>query len=730
MKKKSPKISSRLSISKKISIKHRKLSKDIRKYDHHYYNKDQPTISDYKYDQLFNELIKLEKQYPEIITKDSPSQRVPGKALSHFQKGMHKKSMLSLQNTYNEGEIISFYHKVLDTLQSDSTEFLLEPKLDGVAVNLIYEKGLLVNALTRGDGQTGENVYENIKTIKSIPLHLSIKPEILEVRGEVVLLKKDFTKINKKQTEQDLNLFANPRNMAAGSLRQLDPAVTARRPLKFFAHSPGLFKGIKLKKQSDFLKKIKTAGLPVLPVIPFNSLSFNNKKIFPVCVICKNKNEILEYFHFIEKMKDNFTFETDGIVIKVNNFIEQEKIGYISRYPRWARAAKFKPERGETYIEDISIQIGRTGVLTPVAHLKPVKIKGVTITHATLHNQSEISKKDIRIGDAVIVGRAGDVIPEIIQVNFSKRKKSSSPFKMPKKCPTCSKKVTIIKDIVFCTYYLCPAVLLQSLIHFASKKAMNIESLGTQIMTQLYKTGTVKTFSDIYKLNQEKLLHLDGMGEKSSKRILSSIEKSKKTSLATFLFAMGIRHIGEQTAHNLSQFFTKKAAEFLINSSPTHSPSLNKKIFLTKGKNNKQVIAILNLIASSTEEELKEVPDIGEVVARSITESFSLDSFIKEINLLISLGVNIILPKTKTRKQNLLGKKIVITGSLPQSRQEAEKWILSLGGQVQKSVNKKTDFLIKGDKKAGSPLSQKEKQANKLNISILSWENFLKQIKD
>ena len=718
MKKKSQEAKSYLHKKANISIQYQRLKEAIHTHDHYYYNTDQPAISDYEYDQLFNQLLELEKQYPELITKDSPSQRVPGKALSHFQKGVHKKPMLSLQNTYNEDEIISFYHKIRDTLQSDSVEFLLEPKLDGIAVNLIYEKGLLVNALTRGDGHTGEDVYENIKTIKSIPLRLSTKPEILEVRGEVVLLKKDFIKINKKQREQDLNPFANPRNIAAGSLRQLDPTVTAQRPLKFFAHSPGLFKGIKSQKQSDFLKKIKTAGLPVLSVKPFHSLSFKNKKIFPYCVLCKNKDEILEYFHFMEKRKDDFPFETDGIVIKVNDFSKQEKTGYISRSPRWARAAKFKPERGETYVEDISIQVGRTGVLTPVAHLKPVKIKGVTITHATLHNQKEIFRKDIRIGDAVIVGRAGDVIPEIIQVNHSKRKKSSSPFKMPEKCPACSKKVKTIGDIVFCTYHLCPAVLLQSLIHFASKKAMNMESLGPQIMTRLYKTGTVKTFSDIYKLNQEKLLQLEGMGEKSSKRILSSIEKSKSTPLAAFLFALGIRHIGEQTAYNLSRFFTKKASNI-----PTSSSS--KKVITSK--DNKQASAILNLIATSTEEELKEIPDIGEVVARSVKESFSSDAFIQELNLLLSLGINIILPETEDIKQSLSGKKIVITGSLPQSRQEVEKLILSLGGQVQKSVNKKTNFLIKGENKGDSPPSQKEQQAKKLNIPILNWEAFKKE---
>ena len=733
---------------KNIKTRLKNLRKAIRKYDHYYYNLDQPEVSDYEYDQLFNELMHLEKQYPTLITPDSPSQRVPGKTLSHFEKDSHKTAMLSLQNTYNKEEIISFYEKTLKSLPSKTVDFLLEPKLDGVAISLLYENGYLTQALTRGDGSIGENVLENIKTIRSLPLHFSPAPDILEIRGEVILLKKDFKKINEQQAEQGLNHFANPRNMAAGSLRQLDPSITARRPLKFFAHSLGFSKGINLNNQDFFLKTTKKKGFPVLPITDFKSFQVQNKlKAFAACTLCKNKDEILEYFYTIEKIRHKLPYEIDGIVIKVNSFSDQEKMGTISRSPRWARAAKFEPERGETYIQNISIQVGRTGVLTPVAHLEPVQVGGVTITHATLHNQSEISKKDIRVGDLVIVGRAGDVIPEIIQVQLSKRKKHSLIFKMPTKCPSCSSKVQIIKDIVFCINPLCPAVVLQSLIHFTSKKAINIESLGKKIMERLYKAGLVKTFSDIYKLKQKQLLKLEGMGEKSSKRILSNIERSKKTKLSTFIFALGIRHIGEQTSHNISQFFIEKASNHTDKynlrknrdlaqlSFPDDISTLKKNLGVPKVKkrgNNMTIPPInkkdaLHFITQATEEELQEITDIGEVAARSIRESFSRKPFKKEIDLLLKLGVQIQTSKITNTQQVFSGKKIVITGSLPQNRTEVEKLIYSLGGKVQNAVNKKTDFLLQGSKKESA--SQKEKQAQKLNIPVLNWEAFQKKIK-
>ena len=745
----------RRSKKKKIpTAEYKKLIKVIRKHDHRYYNLDQPEISDYEYDQLFNKLVKLEEQYPLLITPDSPSRRVPGKALSRFKKGSHKKPMLSLQNTYNEEEITSFFEKTLKTL-TQPIDFLLEPKLDGVAVNLLYEKGRLIQALTRGDGNTGENILENIKTIRSIPLFLPVTLPLLEIRGEVMILKKDFEKINQQQTEQGLSHFANPRNMAAGSLRQLDPSVTASRPLKFFAHSPGIFTGTKLKNQSEFLHTIKKAGLPSLPVVSFKSFRTRNKnKEFAACTLCKNKDEILEYFRIIEKIRYKLPYETDGIVIKVNNFSQQNKMGSVSRSPRWARAAKFEPERGETYVQDISIQVGRTGVLTPVAHLKPVKVGGVTITHTTLHNQSEISKKDVRVGDAVIVGRAGDVIPEIIQVNPSKRKKNSRVFKMPEKCPSCSSKVKTIGDMVFCINPLCPSIVLQSLIHFTSKKAMNIESLGKKIMERFYKEGLVKKFSDIYRLKKEDLLRLEGMGEKSSQRILDNIEISKKTKLSTFIFALGIRHIGEQTAYNISRFFINKTSNKNnrynirknINTAqlsllPDMNQSISKRASKThKKKQEKQETAVsltpknifnnsyLNHLAQATEEELREIPDIGEVAARSIRERFSNKDFKKEIRDLFKLDVQIEKSKETNIQQVFSGKKIAITGSLPQNRSEVETLIISLGGKIQNTVNKNTDFLLQGDK-TGVP-SQKEKQARKLNIPFLSWKSFQKKIKN
>ena len=745
----------RRSKKKKIpTAEYKKLIKVIRKHDHRYYNLDQPEISDYEYDQLFNKLVKLEEQYPLLITPDSPSRRVPGKALSRFKKGSHKKPMLSLQNTYNEEEITSFFEKTLKTL-TQPIDFLLEPKLDGVAVNLLYEKGRLIQALTRGDGNTGENILENIKTIRSIPLSLPVTPPFLEIRGEVMILKKDFEKINQQQTEQGLSHFANPRNMAAGSLRQLDPSVTASRPLKFFAHSPGIFTGIKLKNQSEFLHTIKKAGLPSLPVVSFKSFRTRNKnKEFAACTLCKNKVQILEYFRIIEKIRYKLPYETDGIVIKVNHFSQQDKMGFVSRSPRWARAAKFEPERGETYVQDISIQVGRTGVLTPVAHLKPVKVGGVTITHTTLHNQSEISKKDVRVGDAVIVGRAGDVIPEIIQVNLSKRKKNSRVFKMPEKCPSCSSKVKTIGDMVFCINPLCPSIVLQSLIHFTSKKAMNIESLGKKIMERFYKEGLVKKFSDIYRLKKEDLLRLEGMGEKSSQRILDNIEISKKTKLSTFIFALGIRHIGEQTAYNISRFFINKTSNKNnrynirknINTAqlsllPDMNQSISKRASKThKKKQEKQETAVsltpknifnnsyLNHLAQATEEELREIPDIGEVAAGSFRERFSNKDFRKEIRDLFKLGVQIEKSKETNIQQVFSGKKIAITGSLPQNRSEVETLIISLGGKIQNTVNKNTDFLLQGDK-TGVP-SQKEKQARKLNIPFLSWKSFQKKIKN
>ncbi len=730
-------------IRKTLAQRLKKLRTLIQKHDHFYYNLDQPEITDREYDRLFAELIKIETKHPALITPDSPSQRVPGKALSHFKKSSHKKPMLSLQNTYNKEEIISFYEKTLKNLQSKTVDFLLEPKLDGVAINLLYEKGFLTKALTRGDGLIGENVWENIKTIRSIPLKIPTKEDILEVRGEVILLKEDFKKINENRATKGLSFFANPRNMAAGSLRQLDPAVTAQRPLKFFAHSVGFFKA-PLKSQSEFLTKIKSFGFPAFPVMNLNNFrkKAQKNKVFTACVLSQNKEEVLEYFYLMEKTKPLLPFEIDGIVIKINSFSEQEKIGAISRSPRWARAGKFSAERTETKIKEIVIQVGRTGVLTPVAHLEPQQVGGVTITHATLHNPAEIKKKDIREGDFVIIGRAGDVIPEVIKVNFSKRKKSLEAFKIPKACPSCASPVDISLDIVFCENPFCPAQALRSLIHFASKKAMNIESLGEKLMEKLYKEKLVQKFSDIYRLTKEKLLTLQGMGEKSTERVLLSIEKSKHSTLPALIFALGLRHIGEQTAHSLSQFFSNPPPEKnpcplkqnleknrTTKADPLSAEPDQESLFLTSLKNSQNPgKKALGLLLRAKEEELKKIPDIGEVSAQSLRESFSRKTLIKEIKSLLSLGVEIVSPKKENSTKNLVfeGKTFVITGSLPLAREEVKKLIQSLGGKVQTSVSQKTDFLLMG-KEEGKPLSRKHQIADKLNIPILNWQDFQKK---
>ena len=686
----------------------KKLKTTIQRHDHCYHTLNTPEISDYDYDILFNELVQLEKNYPKFITPDSPTQRVGGPTLSSFKKQEHNSPMLSLQNTYNEHEILEFYEKTLKALNSRKINFLLEPKFDGIAVNLIYKKNKLISALTRGDGQQGENIFENIKTIKSIPLSIPSTIDTLEIRGEVVLLKKDFKTINEHREKEGLSLFANPRNMAAGSLRQLNPKITAKRPLKFFAHSSGLIKGLTLNEQSAFLKLIQSFQIPTLPVVDIKILKEKNKKnVFISGVICHKKEDILSYYAMIKKIRALLDFEIDGIVIKVDQFLQQKKLGEVSRFPRWARAAKFEPERASTVVESIQIQIGRTGVLTPVAHLKPVQVGGVQIRQATLHNPSEIAKKDIRVSDEVIVGRAGDVIPEIIKVNKQSRKKSAKPFIFPTLCPNCGSKTHKKNDIVFCCNQFCSAVVLKSLIHFTSKKAMNIESLGEKIMETLHKNKLVTKFSDIYCLTKESLLQLEGQGEKSTEKILKNIKKSLHTSLPAFIFALGIRHIGERSAYTLAQYFAQKPKK--------HKPLSTKKNWPTA----------LILLSQASKEELQQIPDIGEILAESLKNHFLNPVFTLEIDKLLSLRI-----KFSTIKQeknfSLQNQCFAITGSLPEARNKVENLIFSLGGRVQNTVNKKTSFLITEQPKDLE--SKKLQKAQQLNIPILSWEDFQKLV--
>ena len=479
-------------------------------------------------------------------------------------------------------------------------------------------------------------------------------------------MKEDFKKINQEQEQKGLPHFANPRNMTAGSLRQLDPAVSAKRPLKFFAHSPGFW--TENINQSAFLKTIKKWGLPALPVVHFKKFQkiLQKENISrAVCVLCHKKQDILEYWQKMEQIKTRLPYEIDGIVIKVNDFALQEKLGTVSRSPRYARAGKFKPERGHTQVLDISVQVGRTGVLTPVAHLAPLQIGGVSITHATLHNQSEINKKDIRVGDTVLVGRAGDVIPEIIKVDFSKRKQALPRFKIPQKCPACGLATQKERDMVFCVNPLCSAVALQSLIHFASKKAMNIESMGKKLIARLYEQNQVLRFSDIYKLKPENLLSMEGMGQKSTQNILNSIENSKKVYLPAFIFALCIRHIGQQTALSLSHFFIQKANsdDHVTQKTKVHdNHAIDRDQESDKSSIKPKEVSLgqkaFKLLEQAEEEELTQISDIGEVTAQSIIGAFSKPAFKEEIDRLFYLGIQVLIPKH-------------IEGMLNQTRQKA-----------------------------------------------------------
>ncbi|MFN9066628.1 MAG: NAD-dependent DNA ligase LigA, partial [Bdellovibrionales bacterium] len=525
--------------------RYEELKKLIDYHNDLYHQKDRPEISDYEYDQLFKELLEIENKHPELVTLDSPSQRVGGALLAHFTKTPHRMPMLSLTNSYNSQDLFDFDQRIQSFLKSlGPFEYYCEPKFDGLALELIYEKGLLVRAITRGDGTVGEDVTNNIRTIKSIPLRLKTHtpPQLLEVRGEVLMFKEDFKNLNESQQESGEQAFANPRNAAAGTVRQLDSKIAASRPLKFFAYGLGAVDGFSETTHSAVEKSLASLGLPV-------ALELSR--------LCPDIKAVTDYYLEIEKKRPHLPFDIDGIVVKINSLRLQDELGLVSRSPRWATAAKFKPEQAKTVIQDIVVQVGRTGALTPVAIMTPVKVGGVTVTNATLHNQDEIDRKDVRIGDTVVIQRAGDVIPEVVEVDISKRPKSSKPFKIPNSCPTCHEPVSKIETEVVsrCTNPLCPSIFKESLKHFVSRRALNMEKVGDRLIETLVDKGLVKNFSDLYRLKREDLLNLERQGEKSVENILNSIEVSKKSTLARLIYGFGLRFVGEQTAKLLAEHF-------------------------------------------------------------------------------------------------------------------------------------------------------------------------------
>jgi DNA ligase (NAD+) len=654
------------------------LRDEIERHNYQYHVLDTPLISDAEYDTMFRELQTLETQYPSFATPESPTQRVGAAPLLSFAKVVHHTPMLSLNNAFNEEEVRAFDTRIRETLNVSEVEYSVEPKFDGLAVTLIYRDGIFVQGATRGDGEVGEDVTQNLRTIRNIPLRLDsgqlAKPiPFIEIRGEVLMFKNDFIALNREQTEKGDKLFANPRNAAAGSLRQLNSRITSSRHLSFLAYGAGAVEGF------------------ILPDTHTEQLACLKKWAVPVPQerrVVQGLDGLLIYYREIGELRHKLPYEIDGVVYKVNNISQQTQLGYISRAPRFALAHKFPAEEALTTVLDIEVQVGRTGALTPVARLAPVFVGGVTVTNATLHNEEELRRKDIRIGDTVSVRRAGDVIPEVARILLERRTADAREFIMPRTCPVCGAHVTKQPDEVIwrCSGGLfCPAQRKQALWHFASRRALDIEGLGEKLIDQLVEQQLVLTPADLY--NLYKLAQLERMGEKSAQNLLDAIENSKQTTLARFIYALGIRNVGEATAKELARHF-----------------------------------ATLDNFIAADETRLQLVPDIGPVVAQSISTFFAEPHNIEVIAQLRAAGVQ--WPEQAEKAVQLLplnAKIFVLTGTLaPMSRDEAKSRLEKLGARVTGSVSQKTDYVVAGAE-AGTKLSK----AQELNITVLDEQQFL-----
>ncbi len=644
------------------------LKRQLNDYSYRYHVLDDPIVPDAEYDRLLQELAELESEYPEFITEDSPTQRVGDRPLSEFSEVSHEVPMLSLDNAFSDEELFAFDKRSKDRLAVAEIHYTAEVKLDGLAVSLLYHHGKLVRAATRGDGTTGEDVTSNIRTINSIPLALRSTgyPVRLEVRGEVFMTKAGFEELNNRQLARAEKLFANPRNAAAGSLRQLDPRLTAERPLKFFAHGIGVVDGGELPgSHFEILQSLKTWGLPV---------STESRRVAGI-------EECIGFYREISDKRAQLPHEIDGIVFKVDDLKFRTELGFVSRAPRWAIAYKFPPEEELTEVLDIEVQVGRTGALTPVARLKPVRVGGVTVTNATLHNADEVQRKDVRVGDTVVVRRAGDVIPEVVRVIPEKRIGATQPFTMPNQCPVCLSATERIEGeaVLRCTGGLhCRAQTIQSIIHFASRSAMDIAGLGVKLVEQLFDAGQIQTIADLYQLDHERLAALERMGDKSAENLLRAIETSKNTRFDNFLYALGIREVGETTARNLARHFQ------------------------------------LDEIRTVTQEDLCQVRDIGPVVAENIVRFFNDEQNIAIMDKVIAAGVRWE-SSQDDKTAGLSGKTFVITGTLATlSRNEAKDRLTSQGAKVSGSVSARTDYLIAGE----NPGSKLDK-ARSLGVRVL-----------
>lgn len=655
------------------------LKEQLTRYDYHYYVLDEPLVPDIEYDRCFRQLQLLEEEYPQFLTPDSPTQRVGGTAADAFTPIAHRQPMLSLANVFTVDEFQAFIKRAADKLDEPNQEivFTCEPKLDGLAVNITYEHGLLVHAATRGDGSTGENITANIKTIASVPLKLRTEnpPALIEVRGEVYMPKAGFEAYNQKARELGEKVFVNPRNAAAGSLRQLNPSITAKRPLAIYCYSIGACEGYHLPPSH-------LSQLALLTSFGFR-VSSETKQVIGI-------KGCLEYYEDILNRRQQLPFEIDGVVYKIDSIPLQQQLGFISRAPRFACAHKFPASEEMTQLLSVDFQVGRTGALTPVARLKPVSVGGVTVSNATLHNLDEIVRKDIRIGDTVIIRRAGDVIPEVVSVILEKRPQDTQLIELPRHCPVCGSDVVREEGeaVARCVGGLfCKAQLKRMMWHFASRKAMYIEGLGSGVIELLVDEGIIHHLADLYELNSTTLAQLPRMGEKSAQNILDALEHSKKTTFNRFIYALGIREIGESSARVLAEHFSD-----------------------------------IEALRQTSEEELMGLNDIGPVGAANIIHFFSQSHNIEVIERLIALGIH--WPKTQKKAVDqsnpFFGKTVVLTGTLAtMGREEAKASLLALGAKVSGSVSAKTDYVI-----AGSEAGSKLYKANELGVQVLDEEEF------
>lgn len=653
------------------------LRAEIRRHDYLYHVLDRPEITDAEYDRMFRELVDLEARYPELVTPDSPTQRAGAPPAAEFRPVPHALPMLSLQNCFRDEELAEWHDRVRRLLGEERVEYVCEPKLDGLSVELVYEDGVFVVGSTRGDGRVGEDVTANLRTIRQLPLRLfpvnGSVPRLLEVRGEVYMEKAAFLRLNEERARRGEPEFANPRNAAAGSLRQLDSTITARRPLKLFCYHVGRVEGIEIRSQAQLLTTFPSLGLPVNPRWKLG----------------RDLPEVRAYYRELLAERDEVPYATDGMVVKVNDFSQRERLGEIARAPRWAIAYKFPAEEALTRVREIVVQVGRTGALTPVAHLDPVEVSGVTVSRATLHNEDEVRRKDVRVGDWVIVRRAGEVIPEIVRALPERRTGEEREFQMPKLCPACGGPVVRPAGEAThrCENLSCPARIKEAILHYASRRAADIQGLGEKLVDRLVETGLVARISDLYRLRREDLLAVERMGEKSAQNLLDEIERSKGMSLARLIFALGIRHVGERVAELIAERF----------------PSLE-------------------ALSHATVEELTALRGVGPQIAQSIVSFFRNEENQRLIAELAAVGVD---PRAgEPQAGPLSGKVFVFTGTLGGlTRDEAQRLVASRGGRVASTVSRQVDYVVAGEN-PGSKLDR----ARELGIPVLTEAEFRRLI--